>query len=490
RQGPVNEPILIHSFGEFERIFGGRWKKSTMSYAVDQYFLNGGHDAIIVRVVHTDEVDPTKSATTTTFSSPSGGPKFVAANPGAWANEYEIEIDHEVDAEQDDPDPAKKHLFNLRVKDGNGVVVEEFRNISRNNDHKKFALNVLKDESDYVLVKDDTQADIDALTSALPPADNPYTGNGGSDGDNINHEDIKGSEDEKKGIYALDKADIFNLLCIPAPDPEGAGKADPHYSVVYTAAATYCKEKRRAILIADPPNDWNSPKDASSGIDSLPLARNENVAIYYPLIRSPDPNEDGRYRTFAPCGVVAGIIAKTDAQRGVWKAPAGIDAILTGVPELEYRMTDEENGSLNPLGINCLRVMPGTGRVVWGARTMKGADRLASQWKYLSVRRMALYIEESLYRGTQWVVFEPNDEPLWSQIRLNIGAFMHDLFTKGAFQGSTPKEAYLVKCDKETTTQYDIDRGIVNIVVGFAPLKPAEFVIIKIQQLAGQTEAQ
>jgi phage tail sheath protein FI len=153
-------------------------------------------------------------------------------------------------------------------------------------------------------------------------------------------------------------------------------------------------------------------------------------------------------------------------------------------------MTDEENGSLNPLGINCLRVMPGVGRVVWGARTLKGADRLANQWKYLPVRRTALYIEESLYRGTQWAVFEPNDEPLWAQIRLNVGAFMHDLFTKGAFQGSTPKEAYLVKCDKETTTQYDIDRGIVNIVVGFAPLKPAEFVMIKIQQLAGQREAQ
>ena len=230
--------------------------------------------------------------------------------------------------------------------------------------------------------------------------------------------------------------------------------------------------------------------EAVEGIGDFALARSENAAIYYPLIRAPDPNEENRYRTFAPCGVIAGIIAKTDAQRGIWKAPAGMEAILAGVPELEYRMTDEENGTLNPLGVNCLRVLPVAGRVVWGARTMKGADRLANQWKYLPVRRVALYIEESLYRGTQWAVFEPNDEPLWAQIRLNVGAFMHDLFRKGAFQGSTPKEAYLVKCDKETTTQTDIDRGIVNIVVGFAPLKPAEFVIIKIQQLAGQTEAQ
>ena len=151
-------------------------------------------------------------------------------------------------------------------------------------------------------------------------------------------------------------------------------------------------------------------------------------------------------------------------------------------------MTDEENGDLNKLGINCLRTFFG-GPVVWGARTLRGDDRFADEWKYIPVRRTALYIEESLYRGTQWVVFEPNDEKLWAQIRLNIGAFMQDLFVKGAFQGTDPKKAYFVKCDSETTTQTDIDRGIVNIVVGFAPLKPAEFVVIKIQQIT-QTEAE
>jgi hypothetical protein len=152
------------------------------------------------------------------------------------------------------------------------------------------------------------------------------------------------------------------------------------------------------------------------------------------------------------------------------------------------KLTDDENGQLNQLGINCLRTFPVAGSVVWGARTLRGADQLADEYKYVSVRRTALFIEESLYRGTQWVVFEPNDEPLWAQIRLNIGAFMHNLFRQGAFQGTTPQDAYFVKCDKETTTQNDIDRGIVNILVGFAPLKPAEFVVIKIQQIAGQIE--
>jgi phage tail sheath protein FI len=151
-------------------------------------------------------------------------------------------------------------------------------------------------------------------------------------------------------------------------------------------------------------------------------------------------------------------------------------------------LNDAENGILNPLGINCLRFFPASGRVVWGARTLRGADQLADEYKYVPVRRLALYIEESLYRGTQLVVFEPNDEPLWAQIRLNVGAFMHNLFRQGAFQGQSPKDAYFVKCDKETTTQNDIDLGIVNIVVGFAPLKPAEFVVIQLQQIAGQIE--
>jgi len=157
------------------------------------------------------------------------------------------------------------------------------------------------------------------------------------------------------------------------------------------------------------------------------------------------------------------------------------------VQSLEYNLIDAENGVLNPLAINCVRNFPVYGIICWGARTSYGADQLEDEWKYIPVRRLALYLEESLYRGTKWVVFEPNDEPLWAQIRLSVGAFMQDLFRQGAFQGSTPQSAYLVKCDSETTTSLDQARGVVNILVGFAPLKPAEFVILQIQQLAGQT---
>ncbi|NJD75629.1 MAG: phage tail protein [Candidatus Methanoperedens sp.] len=282
---------------------------------------------------------------------------------------------------------------------------------------------------------------------------------------------------DRKGIYALESVDIFNLLCLPGVTDSG----------ILMDADAYCKE-RRAFLIADAPRTTKKPSDMVKLISGTALPKTDYGAVYYPWIRIGNPLKGGKLRTCAPCGTIAGLYARTDSTRGVWKAPAGTDATLNGVQGVEYTLTDMENGTLNPLGVNCIRVFPVFGAVGWGARTLRGADQMASEYKYIPVRRVALYIEESLYRGTKWVVFEPNDEPLWSQIRLNIGAFMHSLFRQGAFQGKTPKEAYFVKCDKETTTQDDINRGIVNILVGFAPLKPAEFVIIKIQQMAGQIQ--
>ena len=303
-----------------------------------------------------------------------------------------------------------------------------------------------------------------------------------------------GLRDNKRGLFALDKTDLFNLLCIP-PDVRTADEnpeIEDHRETVYQKANAYC-EDRRAMLLVDPPASWGVNKETAAAeakkhLSDLglfgPAAR--NAAIFFPRVVQSDPTRDGQSDTFAPCGIIAGVMARTDATRGVWKAPAGLDATLSGIQGLQVNLSDGENGMLNPIGINCLRSFPVSGRVVWGARTLRGADQLADEYKYIPVRRLALFIEESLYRGTQWVVFEPNDEPLWAQIRLNIGAFMQNLFRQGAFQGASPREAYFVKCDKETTTQTDINLGIVNIIVGFAPLKPAEFVVIKLQQMAGQ----
>jgi phage tail sheath protein FI len=291
-----------------------------------------------------------------------------------------------------------------------------------------------------------------------------------------------GKENAKQGLYALRKADLFNMLCIPPYTSTGNVDAS-----LVAEAAVYC-ERRRAMLLVDPPSAWVDKDAAKAGVIDVGT-NSKNAALFFPRLIMPDPLRENQLASFVPSGAVAGIFARTDTQRGVWKAPAGLEATLVGVTALSVPLTDAENGELNPLGINCLRTLVPAGRVVWGSRTLQGDDRLASEWKYIPVRRTALFIEESLYRGTHWVVFEPNDEPLWAQIRLNVGAFMHNLFRQGAFQGKTPRDAYFVKCDKETTTQNDINLGIVNIIVGFAPLKPAEFVIIKFQQIAGQVEA-
>jgi phage tail sheath protein FI len=280
-------------------------------------------------------------------------------------------------------------------------------------------------------------------------------------------------------MYALEDVDLFNILCIPAAAELGAMNA------IYSEAETYC-ETKRAFLIIDIAPAVVDPDAMQTWLTANGNLRHRNAAVYFPRVRVPDPLNLGRLASRTSSGTMAGLYAATDVARGVWKAPAGTDVRLRNVQDLDYVLTDRENGVLNPLGVNCLRNFPIFGNIAWGARTLDGADQIASEWKYIPVRRFALFLEESLYRGTKWVVFEPNDEPLWAQIRLNIGAFLQSLFRQGAFQGQTPREAYFVKCDRETTTQTDINLGIVNILVGFAPLKPAEFVIVRIQQMAGQ----
>jgi len=485
-RGPVDEPKTINSFGDFERTFGGLWVESKLGYAVRDFYLNDGAQAIVVRLYH-EETGETSKATID-----AGGLGLEAPHPGAWGNHLRARVDDDVSKEvAESYEVDKADLFNLTVCDTKTGIIEQFRNVTIKESPRKVD-QVLKNRSQLVRVG--------ALPATVPTAhgdpaegmdiwedDTASTGveeiDEASDGVMLDEDDFTGSgkESGKEGLYALQKADLFNLLCIPPYNLD-----DNIDSGLVGHAAKYC-EDRRAMLLVDPPKGWSSKDNAKSGVGSIGT-KSKNAALFFPRLKQPNSLRDNQVEEFVPCGAVAGIFARTDTQRGVWKAPAGLDATLVGVPELSVPLTDAENGELNPLGINCLRAMPAAGRVVWGSRTLKGDDRLASEWKYIPIRRLALYIEESLYRATKWVVFEPNDEPLWSQIRLNIGAFMHTLFRQGAFQGTTPKAAYFVKCDKETTTQDDINRGIVNIVVGFAPLKPAEFVIIKIQQMAGEIQ--
>jgi len=322
---------------------------------------------------------------------------------------------------------------------------------------------------------------VNAGAQAVPSG--PPNNNVGSDGAGLDATALIGSLDAKSGMYALENADLFNILCLPA----AADMTGGDLITVLADAVAYC-EFRRAMYIVDIPSTVATPAAVQAWVDANATnIDSTNAAVYFPRVKLPDPTDAYRIKSYPSSGTIAGIWAKTDNDRGVWKAPAGIDAILRGVAGLDYLMSDGENGVLNPLGIDCLRNFPVYGQVVWGARTLYGADARASEWKYIPIRRLALMIEESLFRGTKWVVFEPNDEPLWAKIRQNVGAFMTQLFRQGAFQGSTPDKAFFVKCDGETTTAADRNAGVVNIEVGFAPLKPAEFVVLKIQQIPDLT---
>ena len=294
------------------------------------------------------------------------------------------------------------------------------------------------------------------------------------------------------GIYALENVPLLNLLCIPDATRAMAGDAnaldssvalDPN--AVFAAGLSFCDSKG-AFLLLDCPPPVNNVAAAVQWKTSGLTVSGPNGAAFFPRLQMPDPLNNNRLRTFAPCGVVAGVYARLDATSGVAKSPAGTEATLTGVQQLACEITAAEEAALDPLAVNCFRVFPASGPVLWGARTLVGADAESSEWKYVPVRRLALFLEASLMEGTQWTVFEPNGEPLWAAIRLNVGAFLQELFTQCFFQGQTPAQAYFVKCDSETTTAADIANGVVNIEVGFAPQEPAEFVVIEIQQKAGQ----
>ncbi len=490
QRGPLNTAVTITSYADFVRIYGGLWLNSRLGYAVRDFYANGGSIAIIVRVAHSD-------VGKASISVPGGPPNLEAANEGNWGNALAVVIDHNVSSDVATSfGLSASDLFNLTVRDTNTGVTEQFRNLTVKDSPRRID-KVLLNESTLIhatgnltSVPNATPAPAAGKTVWTDPnAHLSPTANTTLDGGAVVEADIASDalQTAKQGLYALLNTDLFNLLCIP---PYTAG--DDVDTDLMSRAAQLC-EDRRAMLLLDAPSGWSSVNAVvtlfqTQTMTQLVGTNSKNAALFFPRLTEANPLRNNQLETFPSCGATAGVFARTDAQRGVWKAPAGIDATLVGVPSLAVPMTDLENGQLNPLGVNCLRTFPAAGNVVWGSRTLQGDDRLASEWKYIPVRRLALFLEESLYRGTQWVVFEPNDEPLWAQIRLNVGAFMHNLFRQGAFQGQTPQDAYFVKCDKETTTQNDINLGVVNVVVGFAPLKPAEFVIIQIQQMAGQIQ--
>lgn len=495
-KGSTTQAQLVLSWSDFNNQFGGLDSRSLLGYAVSQFFTNGGTQAYIVRVVDS----ATAATATVTVGTGSNTITLSAQNPGGWANAYWIAIKNQA---------GGTGRFRLQVVYApptatTETVVETFENLGMlsPDPQGRYVVDVINNGSSIVTIDPKTgigsgatapPTDTNQPGTTAPPLPSPpgifpqptqlgsTKPTQGNDGTVLTpgtsaFETALDLTSGTGGVHLLDHVDLFNLLCVPGETT----------ATTLSLLEGYC-EGRRAFLIADPDptiTDFNKltggPNISGAG---------GNAAFYFPWIQAPDPLNQNVTRNYPPCGFVAGMYAATDASRGVWKAPAGTATALVGASGVAVPLNDAQNGQLNPVAVNCIRNFPVYGTIIWGARTTQGADELGSQWKYIPIRRLALYIEESLFRGTKWVVFEPNDAPLWAQIRLNVGAFMQTLFRQGAFQGSTPQQAYFVKCDSETTTSTDQNNGIVNILVGFAPLKPAEFVIIQIQQMAGQTGA-
>jgi|SRR5579864_678662 len=474
-QGPTDHAQLVLSWPDYSRQFGGLDSRSYLGYAVYDFFANGGQQTYIIRLVDSTSGATTQAAAATVALSGSGGSTLVvnAVNAGIWGNNYGILIKN-----------LSAGRFQLQVADitnpSTPVIVESWQNLSMSATDPNYVQAVINGNSNFITVTaSGTNPPSDS--TGTPPAPSPLTK--GLDGNVLAPGKTTGAFENAltatgAGFNFLERVDLFNLLCVP-------GEGDP---TTLSTLEGFCHDHRAMLIIDSQSSDTFSSLQTAGGPNSALTAGDNaaNAAFYFPWINAPDPQLNNAIRAFPPCGFIAGIYARIDGTRGVWKAPAGTEANLTAVTGAAIQLTDEENGFLNPTAVNCIRNFNVYGTVVWGARTCQGNDQIGSQWKYVPVRRMALYIEESLFRALKWVVFEPNDEPLWASIRLNVGAFMQNLFRLGAFQGKTPSDAYFVKCDKETTTQNDINLGIVNIVVGFAPLKPAEFVILQIQQMAGQ----
>ncbi|HET7871467.1 MAG TPA: phage tail sheath subtilisin-like domain-containing protein [Terriglobales bacterium] len=283
-----------------------------------------------------------------------------------------------------------------------------------------------------------------------------------------------GDLEHKNGLNALDTVRDVNIVCIP-----GISSAD-----VVSTGVNYCAQRGDCFFIGDPHPTDDTVDEARAFVNSLTV-KSSYGACYYPWLEMADPTGASTAPiNVPPSGFVAGMYAKIDSTRGVWKAPAGTEANLAGAVGLLADTTDAQQDFLNPIGVNVIRSFPASGIVIWGARTL--ATLSNPEYRYVPVRRTAMFLEQSIYNGIQYAVFEPNDFGLWASLRLNIGAFMMQQFRAGAFQGKTPNDAFFVKVDETTTTQQDIDAGTVNILVGFAPLKPAEFVVLQLTQKAGQ----
>ena len=473
-------PRLVTNWAQFESLYGGFVEGAVLPHAVYGYFNNGGGACYIVRIQHTQGGGKASSR-----ALPSGTKTEIdslevsALEPGA-----EVEVVVEPNPPQGDDQPS---AFTLKVRAG-GREVEAFPDLS----FGKGAQNVetvVNERSQYVRVKAPSVSGLN-LTDRIPAAGSYALEPAAATPIKVSSSDFEGSESDRRGVRGLVIADEVTMVV--APDLVTAatrdGKLDLDlFKAVQTAMITHCENAgdRMAILDAPPDMDAQAIKDWRS---STAMYDSRFAALYYPWIRIANPLANGagngnKMLDLPPSGHVAGIWARNDETRGVWKAPA--NEVVRGAIDVVSKITKGEQDLLNPIGVNCIRPFGTRGVRVWGGRTLSSD----ASWRYVNVRRLFNYIEESVRMGTQWVVFEPNDPELWARVNRTVRGFLLGMWRQGALFGATPEQAFYVKCDEETNPPESVDEGKLVVEIGIAPVKPAEFVIFVISQWQGGASA-
>jgi hypothetical protein len=484
--------IQLFSFADYQNNFGGLfsspWQPDNLGQAVSQFFANGGGTCYVVGLQAKEYYTDTNGTAASSGGNPvQVAPAEVAVTAGAGTITFTAKQPVGLQASGSTPalGPGMQvAISNLQSSNtvadiiiAYGSTVETYRGVKIAGVAAALAASQLVAValSSTAPTAFPTTGSPFPLTLAAPEPEAGWTV--------INPGDYGAVFED----YApLDKVSVFNLLATPGMS---------NFAVT-SAAAAYC-ERKRAFYIGETPSPDTSGWDANSLVGSVGNLSSEfpvsiNAALYYPWVKTIDPLT-GAASTAPPSGFVAGVYAREDSNFGVWKSPAGIETVINGTTGVvpSGAMTDPQQGVFNENALNCLRQFPSIGTVVFGARTTAGADANTGQqqWKYVAVRRMALFIEQTLYSNLTWAVFEPNSQPLWDALTQEVNAFMLTLFRQNAFAGTTPSTAFVVQCDASTTTPADVAAGRVNILVGFAPLLPAEFVIVQIAQLAGQAQS-
>ncbi|MFJ4848302.1 phage tail sheath family protein [Streptomyces sp. NPDC088733] len=478
-EGPFNTPTLVTNWSQFTQTFGDFVDGAYLAHAVYGYFLNGGGTCYVVRVGG-EQADAGAPAPARGAGKQRGKAAAVAAGPRVALDGFQVAaLDGSGDGlSVEVADAEGEDAFALVVRRGDST--EETFDVSAKRSQRNYVVTVVREKSRLITVEEaagQTAARPGNQTVAVPPAGSGPAVVPAA----ISPESYVGNSADRTGFAGLEAVDEVTMLAVPdlmSAFEQGALDAEG-VKAVQLAMIAHCELMGNRVAIIDPPPELNAQqvkdwRQTGAGYDS------KYAALYYPWIKVADP-ATGQTRFVPPSGAMAGVWARSDESRGVHKAPA--NEVVRGAVELATQLTKAENDLLNPIGVNCIRAFPGRGVRVWGARTLSSDP----SWRYLNVRRLFNYLEESILIGTQWVVFEPNDDALWARIRRTISAFLVNEWRRGALFGLTPDEAFYVKCDRETNPAEDIDAGQVVCEIGIAPVKPAEFVIFRLSQFSGGT---